>query len=64
VSQGALNSFKEKFSEMISGIINVDERRLLWVMPDKTQPMKGDKYKSGKKLYREINSLTSSKCYS
>jgi hypothetical protein len=27
------------------GVINADECGLLWVMTDKTQPMKGDKYK-------------------
>jgi hypothetical protein len=63
VSEDVVNSFKENFSEVISGfeekyIFNADECRLLFrAMPDKTLPTKGDKFKSGRNSKEKLTVL-------
>jgi hypothetical protein len=58
-----VNSFKEKFCEMISGfeennIFNVDESGLLFrAMPSKTLAIKGDKFKSGRNSKERLTIL-------
>jgi hypothetical protein len=62
LSQHIVNSFREKFNEIISGSeekdsFNADERGLLRAMSDKTVGMTGCKCKSGRNSKKKITVL-------